>query len=307
VVIGAGPIGCELAQAFGRCSADVTLIGNRGQLLRREEPDAASMLADQLRQERITLLLDSSVTEVGRMRDQLVVHVRQEGGQKATTHGVLADAILVATVREPVMDGLDLETAGVAFDPGKGVVVNDRLQTTNRRIFAAGDIASRYKFTHAADALARIALQNALFHRRLRASALVIPWCTYTDPEIARVGLSAAEAKEQGVAIQTFEQRIDDVDRAILDGETEGFARIHVRAGTDRIVGATIVARHAGEMIGELVLAMTGGLGLKALSATIHPYPTQAAVLKQLGDAYQRTRLTPTVRWLFSKWLEWTR
>jgi pyruvate/2-oxoglutarate dehydrogenase complex dihydrolipoamide dehydrogenase (E3) component len=229
--------------------------------------------------------------------------VVQRGGPQE----FVADTILVAIGRTPVVDQLDLEAAGVAFDAREGVKVNDRLQTSNRKIFAAGDICSRFKFTHAADALARIALQNALFLRRQRASALTIPWCTYTDPEIARVGLSEAEAREHGIAVQTFEQKLEGVDRAVLDGETEDFARVLVRAGTDRIVGATIVARHAGDMIAEATLATTAGLGLKALSATIHPYPTQAEVLKKLGDAYNRTRLTPAVQWLFGKWLGWTR
>jgi pyruvate/2-oxoglutarate dehydrogenase complex dihydrolipoamide dehydrogenase (E3) component len=302
-VIGAGPIGCELAQAFARLGSQVTLIGNHSQILPREESDASELIAQQMRHEGVELLMGSAVAEVCRDRNGGVIGVVQDGQRR----DVAADAILVAAGREPVVDGLDLDAAGVAFDAKEGVEVNDRLQTSNRRIFAAGDIASRFKFTHAADALARIALQNALFYRRQRASALTIPWCTYTDPEIARVGLSAKEATEGGIAIQTFEQRFDSMDRAVLDGETDGMARIHVQARTDRIVGATIVARHAGDMIGEVALAMTAGVGLKTLGATIHPYPTQAEALKKLGDGYQRTRLTPAVRWLFGKWLGWMR
>jgi pyruvate/2-oxoglutarate dehydrogenase complex dihydrolipoamide dehydrogenase (E3) component len=302
-VIGAGPIGCELAQAFARLGSHVTLIGNRGEILPREEPDAAHIVAEQMRHDGVELLLNSEVVDVRRQgHERIVALVQRRERQEVPT-----DAILVSVGRTPVVDGLDLEAAGVASDPKVGVTVNDRLQTSNARIFAAGDICSRFKFTHAADALARIALQNALFFRRQRASALTIPWCTYTDPEIARVGLSVVEARERGIAVQTFEQRLDGVDRAVLDGETDGFARIHVRAGTDRIVGATIVARHAGDMIAEVSLAMTARLGLRSLSATVHPYPTQAEVLKKLGDAYNRTRLTPAVQWLFGKWLGWTR
>ena len=302
-VIGAGPIGCELAQAFARFGSHVTLMGNRDRILPREEPDAACIVAQQLQREGVELILAAETVAVRRAGAERVVQVVQNGVPRA----IAADAILVAVGRMPVADGLGLEAAGVAFDPGHGIVVNDRLQTTNRRIFAAGDIASRFKFTHAADALARIALQNALFYRRLRASALVIPWCTYTDPELAHVGLTAVQAQERGIAIDTFERPLHDVDRAVLDGETHGVARIHVRSGTDHIVGATIVARHAGEMIGEAALAMTAKLGMRSLADTIHPYPTQAEVLRQLGDAYQRTRLTPVVRWLFAQWMRWTR
>ena len=155
--------------------------------------------------------------------------------------------------------------------------------------------------------MARIVIQNALFLGRAKASALTIPWCTYTDPEIAHVGLYPAEAEQRGMHIQTFEQSLAHVDRAILDRDTDGFVKVHVRKGTDRIVGATVVARHAGEMIGEISLAMTARLGLRTLARTIHPYPTQAEAIKKVADSYSRTRLTPLVKWLFGKWLNWTR
>jgi len=195
----------------------------------------------------------------------------------------------------------------VRYERKEGVWVNDRLQTTNPSIFAAGDICSRFKFTHAADAMARIVIQNALFKGRARASALTIPWCTYTDPEVAHVGLYEHEARERGIAFRTFTQELHEVDRAVLDGEDEGFVKVIVAARGDRILGATIVAAHAGEMISELTLAMVGRLGLRTIGNTIHPYPTQAEAIKKLGDAYNRTRLTPTVKWLFEKWLSWTR
>ena len=176
-----------------------------------------------------------------------------------------------------------------------------------RTSYAAGDVCSRFKFTHAADAMARIVIQNALFQGRARASALTIPWCTYTDPEIAHVGLYEHEARERGIAFRTFTQELADVDRAVLDGEDEGFVKVLVGARRDKILGATIVAAHAGDMISELTLAMVGGLGLRTIARTIHPYPTQAEAIKKVGDAYNRTRLTPTVKWLFEKWLAWTR
>jgi len=302
-VIGAGPIGCELAQAFARFGSAVTLLGNRPQVMPREDPDAAGFVERALRRDGVTLLLGTDVRRVEREDGDRVIHAEQ-GGKPVT---VRVDAILVGVGRTPNVDGLNLEAAGVAYDPREGVKVDDRLRTTNRRIFAAGDICSRFKFTHAADALARIAIQNALFWPTARASRLVIPWCTYTDPEVAHVGLSEEEARKQGIEVRTFIEELTHVDRAILDGEAEGFVKVHVRAGTDRIVGATLVARHAGEMIGTIALAMTAGLGLGAVARTIFPYPTQAEAMKRVADAYNRTRLTPLVKRLFEKWLAWRR
>ena len=181
------------------------------------------------------------------------------------------------------------------------------MRTTNPRIFAAGDVCFPYKFTHAADFQARIVIRNALFLGRAKASALTIPWCTYTDPEVAHVGLSEKDAEDRGIPIQTFVQKLDEVDRAILDGETDGFVKVHVKRGTDKILGATIVASHAGNMISEITLAMDSSIGLKRIAASIHPYPTQAEAIRKLADAYNRTRLTPIAKRLFDKWLAWTR
>jgi pyruvate/2-oxoglutarate dehydrogenase complex dihydrolipoamide dehydrogenase (E3) component len=301
-VIGAGPIGCELAQAFARFGSEVSLIGNRGQILPREDRDAAQLVEREMVRDGVRLLLDAGVERVESQGEEKVLQIRQKDGVAE----LRADAILVGVGRAPNVEGLGLDAAGVEYDD-KGVKVTDRLQTSNRRIYAAGDICSRFKFTHAADALARIAIQNALFLGRARASALTIPWCTYTDPEIAHVGLSETDAQARGIAVQTFMQDFQHVDRAVLDGESAGFVKVHVKAGTDRIVGAKVVARHAGELISELTLAMVGRLGLRTLARTIHPYPTQAEAFKKVADAYNRTRLTPTVQWLFRKWLAWTR
>jgi pyruvate/2-oxoglutarate dehydrogenase complex dihydrolipoamide dehydrogenase (E3) component len=301
-VLGGGPIGCELAQAFARFGSDVTVIGNQPTILPREDAEASARVADALRRDGIRLLLSANLIEARSHGSEKTLSVQCAGRAESFT----ADAILVATGRQPNVANLGLETANIAFDTKTGVHVNDRLQTSNGRVFAAGDIASTFKFTHAADALARIAIQNSLFYGRARASALTIPWCTYTDPELAHVGLTEYQAKEQGIAIQTFRQDLTGVDRAVLDGETAGFVKIHVAAGTDRIVGATIVARHAGEMISEISLAMVSKKGLKTLAGTIHPYPTQAEAIKKTGDAWNRTRLSPLVKWLFSKWFAWT-
>jgi len=206
------------------------------------------------------------------------------------------------------VEELGLETAGVEYDTRSGVKVNTRLQTTNPNVYAAGDVCFQFKFTHAADAMAQIVIQNALFPHPLglgyaKTDSLIIPWATYTDPEIAHVGLYEAEAKNKGIEVDTFTFKLDEVDRAVLDGEDQGFARVHVKKGTDVIVGATIVATHAGDMISEFTLAMKGGLGLGTITGTVHPYPTQAEAIKQTGDAFNRTRLTPTVKKIFQRWL----
>src|SRR5262249_14370210 len=206
----------------------------------------------------------------------------------------------------PNVEGLNLEAAGVAFDK-TGVKVDDYLRTSNRRIYAAGDICSAYKFTHAADAMARTVLQNALFFGGKKATALGIPWCTYTDPEVAHVGLYEKEARDQGLDFTTLTVHLNEVDRAVLDGDEQGFARIHAQKRGGRILGATLVARHAGEMIAEMSLAITAEVGLGTIAKTIHPYPTQAEAWKRLGDAWNRSRLTPRVRNLFNRFLSWRR
>jgi pyruvate/2-oxoglutarate dehydrogenase complex dihydrolipoamide dehydrogenase (E3) component len=219
---------------------------------------------------------------------------------------VAADEILVGVGRAPNIEGLELQMAGIDYDRS-GVKVSETLQTSNPRVYAAGDICFPYKFTHTADALARILIANALFMGRQKTSALTIPWCTYTDPEIAHVGMYEKDATEKGIAVTTLTVPLSDMDRAVLDGETEGFARVHLRTGTDKILGATIVARHAGEMINEFSLAIANGLGMAAIARTIHPYPTQAEVIRRLADAHNRTRLTPFVKDLLSGWLKWQR
>lgn len=298
-VLGGGPIGCELAQAFARFGSEVTLVGKQPTLLPREEPPASALVEQALRRDGVNLVLGLEPVRVEKTAGAKVLYL--DNGTP-----VEADEILVGVGRAPNVEGLGLEAAGVRYDK-KGVTVDDRLRTSNPRVFAAGDVCSRYQFTHAADATARIAIQNALFYGRAGASALTMPWCTYTDPEVAHVGLYAREAQAKGIAVDRFVQEMRHVDRAVLDGDAEGFVEVLVRKGTDKIVGATIVARHAGEMISELTLAMVGKLGLGTLAKTIHPYPTQAEALKKVADAYNRSRLTPFVKGLFESWFRWTR
>jgi pyruvate/2-oxoglutarate dehydrogenase complex dihydrolipoamide dehydrogenase (E3) component len=302
-VIGAGPIGCELAQAFARFGARVTLLGNHPQVLPKEDREAAAVVETALLRDGVTLTLGCEVTRVEMRGTDKVLHLACGGA----TQELAVDEILVGAGRVPNVDGLNLDGVGVAFDRRTGITVDDRLRTTHSRIYAAGDICSKYKFTHAADAMARIVIQNTLFKGRAKASALTVPWCTYTDPEIAHVGLSEHEAKERGIAYRVFAQELSGVDRAILDGETTGFVKVLAHPKRDTILGATIVAAHAGDLISEITLAMVAGRGLGTIAKTIHPYPTQAESIKKVADAYNRTRLTSTVKWLFDKWLAWSR
>jgi len=300
-VIGGGPVGCELAQAFARLGSEVTLLASREQLLPREDREAARIVENALSRDRVRLWLGSKIARAERRGLEKFISVEQGGMRQE----LVVDEILVGIGRAPNVEGLGLEAAGVAYDAKLGVTVNERLQTSNRRIYAAGDICFPYKFTHTADALARILIANALFMGRQKSSALVIPWCTYTDPEVAHVGMYEQQAREKGVEVTTLTVPLGDVDRALIDGEADGFARVHLRKGTDKILGATVVARHAGEMINELTLAMTAGLGLSTIGRTIHPYPTQAEAIRKLADAYNRTRLTPFVKKMLGGWLKW--
>jgi pyruvate/2-oxoglutarate dehydrogenase complex dihydrolipoamide dehydrogenase (E3) component len=212
------------------------------------------------------------------------------------------DQVLVAAGRAPNVEGLDLDAAGVRASR-QGVEVDERLRTANRRIFAAGDVASRFQFTHAADAQARIVLQNAFFLGRKRHDALVVPWVTYTTPEVAHVGIAVPEIQERGLEVETLTVPLAEVDRARLDGDEEGFLRLHLQPGTDRILAATLVAENAGDMIGEITLAVTAGIGLGAIAGVIHPYPTQAEVIKRAADTWRRGKLTPAVRRALAWWV----
>ena len=305
-VLGGGPIGCEMAQAFRRFGSEVTLINDVSRILSHDDAKAATLVMQAFDHDGVTVLNNTKLTRVEFRNGTKILHL--ETGSHTRT--IECDAILVGVGRQPNIEGMNLEKANVQFNE-HGIDVSDTLRSSNPNIFAAGDVASKYKFTHAADAMARIAIANSLFNVPLKGmkkvSDLIIPWCTYTDPEVAHVGLTEAEAEKQNIAVRKFTTELKDVDRAILDGETAGYAELLVEADGDKILGATIVAAHAGEMISEVTLAMVGKLGLGTLAETIHPYPTQAEAIKKSADAYNRTRLTPTVKWLFDKWLTWSR
>lgn len=295
-LIGGGPLDCELAQAFRRLGSEVAIFQRGSHLLNKEDADAAEIIQNVFIREGIRLILGSEVQRVRKMEEGKTLFFNCKGQEESIT----VDEILVGVGRTPNVEGLNLAGVGVEYDEKYGVKVNDYLQTTNPKIYAAGDICMNWKFTHAADAAARIAIKNTLFSPfglgRSKLSSLVMPWVTYTDPEIAHVGLYEREAREKGIEIETIKIPLNKVDRAIADGEEEGFVKIHHRKGTDEILGATIVARHAGEMISEVTTAIVGKVGLSKLSSVIHPYPTQAEGIKKAADAYRRTLLTSNTK-----------
>jgi pyruvate/2-oxoglutarate dehydrogenase complex dihydrolipoamide dehydrogenase (E3) component len=302
VVLGAGPVGCELAQAFARLGAGVTLVARGARILPREDADAAAVVERGMQAHGIRLLHGGRVLGAELRGGRPVLRVQHEGGVEDLT----GDRVLAAVGRVPNVEGLGLDQAGVRYSP-MGVTVNDRLRTSNRRVFAVGDVCSRHGLTHAADAHARLVIGNALFGGLGggRVSRLVIPRVTYTSPELAQVGLSEAEAAGRGDRVRSITVPLREVDRAVLDGEAEGFFRVHLAHGSDRILGATLVAEHAGEMIGEIALAMTAGVGLAGIGRTIQPYPTQAGVFRKAADTWRREQLTPRakrlLRWYFRK------
>jgi pyruvate/2-oxoglutarate dehydrogenase complex dihydrolipoamide dehydrogenase (E3) component len=306
-VIGAGPIGCELAQSFARFGSQVYLIEALHGIMPNEDRDAAEIVEQRMSRDGVTLLCCGKDLKVEKADAGKRLTVDSHGQQ----YDVTVDEILVGVGRTPNVEGLGLEEVGVEYDKN-GVKVNARLQTTNRSIFAAGDICSQFKFTHAADAMAQIVIQNALFPHPLglgyaSVESLIMPWCTFTEPEVAHVGMYEQEAKDKGLEVETYTYKLDEVDRAILDGEEEGFARIHVKKGTDEILGATIVAAHAGDVISEFSVLMKAGAGAKTLASTIHPYPTQAEVNKKVVNLWRKAHFTPGTKNLLTKLFAWMR
>ena len=306
-VIGAGPIGCELAQAFVRFGSHVTLIETGHGIMPKEDRDAADIVEQQMVRDGVKLLCCGKDLRIekGEGGTRMIVDSHSQ------PYDVTVDEILVGVGRLPNVERIGLEAAGVAYTT-QGIQVNARLQTTNPRVFAAGDVCSRYKFTHAADAMAQIVIQNALFPHPLglgyaSVESLTMPWCTFTEPEIAHVGMYEKDAKEKGLEVETYTYKLDEVDRAILDGEEEGFARVHIQKGTDKLLGATIVAAHAGDLINEFSVAMKAGAGAKTIAGTIHPYPTQAEVSKKVINLWRKAHFSQETKNLLTKLFTWVR
>jgi pyruvate/2-oxoglutarate dehydrogenase complex dihydrolipoamide dehydrogenase (E3) component len=298
VIIGGGPLGCEAAQTFSRLGTHVTLVQDEPKFLPHEERDASQLLSYSLARDGVDTRLNTAVQGV-----------RVENGVKildtlndATRYRIDADEILLSIGRAPNVTDLGLAAAGIAFDPATGIVVDDFLRTTNPRVYAAGDVCLSLRFTNAAEATARMAVQNAFAAKRRRLSLMTIPWCTYCDPEIAHVGMHVWDASERSVPIKSFTVMMQDVARAITDGQDDGFVKIHVKLGTDRILGATIVASRASEMINEISVAMSTGIGMRKLARILHTYPAQSDAIRQAALAYT---LDQPVSWLQRAYARW--
>jgi pyruvate/2-oxoglutarate dehydrogenase complex dihydrolipoamide dehydrogenase (E3) component len=305
VVIGAGPIGCELAQAFARFGSRVTLLDQASRVLPRDDRAASRAVLQALESDGVEFVGDAALVAVERREAgggaECAVRFTHAGEERT----VVGDRLLVAAGRAPNVEALDLDTAGVRFGR-QGIEVDDRLRTANPRVYAVGDVASHLQFTHAADAQARLVIRNALFFGRGRASDLVIPWCTYTSPEVAHVGIDPEDAARRE-DVETITVTMEEVDRARLDGDTAGFLHVHLERGTDTILGATMVAEHAGELISQVTQAMVTGTGLEALSGIVFPYPTRAEILRRAADNWRRRKLTARARRAFGWFFRLTR
>lgn len=275
-VIGGGPLGCELAQAFCRLGSEVTIIQDEAKFLPMEERDAAQVLAQSMALDGVRIFLNTRV-----------IAARTDGAATAletknyrTRNWVSADQVLLSIGREPNTGSLDLAAAGIACGSDKAIVVDQYLRTTNPRVYAAGDVCMPHKYTHVAQSTGQMAALNALKHARHRHTNLTIPWCTYCVPEVAHVGLQVWQARERSIRTKTYTIMMQDVDRAITDQQDTGFVKLHVAEGTDRILGATIVASRASEMINEVCVAMHTGIGLRALAQVLHTFPSQSAAIR---------------------------
>ncbi|MGE0485715.1 MAG: FAD-dependent oxidoreductase [Gammaproteobacteria bacterium] len=308
LVLGGGPIGCELAQAFARLGSTVTLVEMAERLLPREDVEVSELLAHVFAEEGISLALHSKALAFHQEGGGFSLEVESLALGDGSTCRLPFDHVLIALGRAANVEGYGLEELGIGLTPRGTVEVNDYLQTRFPNVYACGDVAGPYQFTHAASHQAWYATVNALFGSGLRRFAVdyrVMPWCTFTDPEVARVGLSEQEARERGLAVEITAYALDDLDRAIADGATRGFVRVMTAPGSDRILGATIVGEHAGDLIAEFVLAMKHNLGLNKILGTIHVYPTLAEASKFAAGNWRKRHASPTVlAWLerFHRW-----
>jgi pyruvate/2-oxoglutarate dehydrogenase complex dihydrolipoamide dehydrogenase (E3) component/uncharacterized membrane protein YdjX (TVP38/TMEM64 family) len=305
VVLGGGPIGCELAQCFARLGTQVTQVEMLPRIMSREDPEFSALVAERFRAEGVELLTGHKATQVLRENGETVVVVEHEGAERR----IACDAILCAVGRAANIEGYGLEELGIPVTKQKTVEVNDFLQARYPNIYACGDVAGPYQFTHTASHMAWYCAVNALFgrFRRFRVDYSVIPWATFTDPEVARVGLNEQEAKEKGIACDVSVYRLEELDRAIADGEAHGMVKVLTVPGKDRILGATIAGDHAGDLLAEFVLAMKHGIGMNKILGTIHTYPTFAEANKYVAGAWKRSKVTHGQMTLAAAYNAWTR
>jgi pyruvate/2-oxoglutarate dehydrogenase complex dihydrolipoamide dehydrogenase (E3) component len=289
LVLGGGPIGCEMAQAFARLGSEVTLVEKLPRLLMREDDEVSAAVSERFRAEGIRVMTGHAAERFETTAEQ---HAVCSADGRETR--VPFDKVLVAVGRRANTDGLGIENAGVGLNRDGTITVNAYLQTSQPHILACGDVAGPFQLTHAAGFQGWFCAMNALFGglKRFRPDYSVMPWAVFTDPEVGRVGLTAAEAEAQGIPFEVTRYGIDDLDRAIADGEARGFVKVVTRRGSDRILGATIVGPHAGELITEYVTAMKHGLGLRKILNTVHIYPTLAEANRFAAGEWQKARLS---------------
>jgi pyruvate/2-oxoglutarate dehydrogenase complex dihydrolipoamide dehydrogenase (E3) component/uncharacterized membrane protein YdjX (TVP38/TMEM64 family) len=303
VVLGGGPIGCELAQTFARLGSVVTQVEMAPRLLMREDPEVSELVRQRFMADGIAVALEHVAKQFVREGAEQIL-IAEHAGQEVR---IPFDAVLVAVGRAANLTGYGLEELGIPV--GRTVDTNDYLQTRFPNIYAAGDVAGPYQFTHTAAHQAWYAVVNALFDpfRKFRADYSVIPWATFTEPEVARVGLNELEAKEKGIAHEVTVYGIDDLDRAIADGEAHGFVKVLTEPGRDRILGVTLVGEHAGDLIAEYVLAMKHGIGLNKILGTIHIYPTMAEANKYAAGVWKRAHAPERLLGWVERFHEWRR
>lgn len=305
LVLGAGPIGCELAQSFARLGAQVTMVDQAPRIMPREDEDVAELVMERFTLEGVRVLTGYKADSFERDEHGGVLHVQGGSDRLALPF----DKVLIAIGRKANVEGFGLESLKMPLSPRGTIEVNEYLQTIYPNIYACGDVAGPYQFTHMASYQAWFAVLNAILGglKKFRISYKVVPWATFTDPEVARVGLSEQEAKEQGIEYDLTRYGMDDLDRAIADSEAHGFVKVLTAPGSDRILGATIVGYHAGELLTEFVLAMTHGLGLKKIAATTHIYPTLSEANRFTANAWRRARIPSKLLPWSERFFRWRR
>lgn len=305
LVLGAGPIGCELAQSFARLGAQVTIVDQALRIMPREDEDVAELVMERFTREGVRVLAGYKADSFEHDEQGGVLHVQGENERLALPF----DKVLIAIGRKANVEGFGLEELQLPLTQRGTIEVNEYLQTVYPNIYACGDVAGPYQFTHMASYQAWFAVLNAMLGglKKFRINYKVVPWATFTDPEVARVGLSEQEAKEQGIEYDLTRYGIDDLDRAIADGEAHGFVKVLTAPGSDRILGATIVGYHAGELLTEFVLAMTHGLGLKKIAATTHIYPTLSEANRFTANAWRSARIPKKLLPWAERFFRWRR
>jgi pyruvate/2-oxoglutarate dehydrogenase complex dihydrolipoamide dehydrogenase (E3) component len=293
-VIGGGPIGIEMAQAFERFGAEVVVLQSQDRILPRDDPELSGLLKARLEREGITVLLNARVNRLSRGSEHGEIQIEADAGGAART--LFVDAVLVAAGRKANVEGLNLEAAGVEYDP-RGIRITDRCRTNVGHIYAVGDGAGRFQFTHYAEHMAKVAVTNALLKLPLSIDTRHVPWCTFADPELAHVGASETELQERGVRYEVYRFPFSKIDRAITENETAGLIKVFAKKWSGKILGTSIVGSQAGEMISEYALAMRNGVSLRKISDTIHPYPTYGLGNRRAADQwYVRSQSLPLIR-----------